>query len=89
MDIVDKSRCKKYVTKQGAHALVYVALSRCRTEGTSYLEPAIYLFNGKRTRKIKEFDSLEWAEEYLAGMTANSDFSDEEFDKLYDLYKSQ
>lgn len=89
MDIVEKSRCKKYVTKQGAHALVYVALSRCRSEGASYLEPAIYMFNGKRVRKIKEFDSLEWAEEYLAGMTANSDFSDEEFDKLYDLYKSQ
>lgn len=86
MDIVDKSRCKKYVTKQGAHTLVYVALSRCRSEGTSYLEPAIYMFNGKRTRKIKEFDSLEWAEEYLAGMAANSDFSDEEFDKLYELY---
>lgn len=86
MDIVDKSRCKKYVTKQGAHALVYVALSRCRAEGTSYLVPSIYLFNGERTRKIKEFDSLEWAEEYLNGMTANSDFSDEEFDKLYEQY---
>lgn len=86
MDIVEKSRCKKYVTKQGAHVLVYVALSRCCSDGTSYLEPAIYMFNGKRVRKIKEFDSLEWAEEYLNGMAANSDFSDEEFDKLYELY---
>lgn len=89
MDIVEKSRCKKYVTKQGTHALVYVALSRCRSYGTSYLEPAIYMFNGKRVRKIKEFDSIEWAEEYLAGMTANSNFSDEEFDKLYELYANQ